>query len=271
MKRMHVGVLLTLLILAACAGDEGVLVETSPPRLGDSTFEKFLVRAEADDRDAQNLIGFMLFFGEGVPMDRVEAHYWFHRAADQGHAVAQFNLAIMHAIGQDAVADPVEAVAYYSQAKSLSVGERKVIAGDDLPGRFKKELLALRSGKAAGFPRGQARYEEFCAGCHGLNGVARYVVSPSFAIGERMDKTDQELLGSIADGRGIMPSWNEKLGEEERREILAYVRTLQDRFQTGIALSLRDTPARYFIFGPMQNRPFASGGDSPRLVQQPAE
>lgn len=258
---MHVGVIFALAILAACSGDEAIPVTVSPPRLGDSTFEKFLVRAEAGDREAQNLIGFMLFFGEGVPGDRVEAHYWFHRAADQGHVVAQLNLAIMHALGKDALADPVEAGIYYGKAKTLVAADRAAIAEGKLPGQLDRDLRDLRTSKELQVTRGQARYEELCAGCHGLNGVARYVVSPSFAIGERMDKPDEKLLQSIADGLGNMPSWREKLGDDERRQILAYVRTFEERFTKGIALTLRDTPERYFMFGAMQANPIAQGNE----------
>lgn len=266
MKRMHVGVLLTLGILVACAGEEVVPVATGP-RLGDSTYEKFLVRAETGDPDAQNLVGFMLFFGEGVAQDKVEAHYWFHRAANQGHAVAQVNLAIMHAIGRDAVADPVEAESYYARARSSPAAADRGVAQGDLS----KAILVLRRQESDRVSIGQANYEKFCAGCHGLNGVARYIASPSFAIGERMDKSDDRLLDSIANGKGVMPSWKEKLGEEERRQILAYVRTLQGRFTRGIALSLRDTPSQYFTFGPMQDQPFEPRAEPPGIAQWPAE
>lgn len=270
MKRMHVGGLFALALLAACAAEEVVPV-TAAPRLGDSTYEKFLVRAETGDLDAQNLIGFMLYFGEGVPQDRVEAHYWFHRAADQGHAVAQLNLAIMHAIGRDAVADPAEAGTYYGQAKPLSARDRAAIADGRLPPSLGATIVGLRGEEASAAASGRVNYEKYCAGCHGLNGVARYVASPSFAIGERMDKSDEQLLDSIANGRSIMPSWREKLGEEERREILAYVRTLEERFHSGIALTLRDTPSRYFIFGPMQGTPFGQDADATGLTQQPLD
>jgi hypothetical protein len=51
----------------------------------------------------------------------------------------------------------------------------------------------------------------FCAGCHGLNGIAGYVGAPSFALGERMEKSDRELMGSITGGHEVMPEWGDKL------------------------------------------------------------
>lgn len=269
MKRMHVGGLVGLLFVVACAVEEATPPVASPPRLGDSSYEKFLVRAEAGDMDAQNLVGFMLYFGEGVMPDKVEAHYWFHRAAEQGHEVAQLNLAIMHTLGQDAVADPGEAAGYFAQSTRLSAEDRASIAEGRLPLNYWKTVLDRTDEARVDRSAGRANFEKFCAGCHGLNGVARYVVSPSFAIGERMDKSDETLLDSIANGRGNMPSWREKLDEDDRREILAYVRTLEARFRMGIALTLRETPARYFTFGPMEGRPFEPGDKEPDRAPRP--
>jgi uncharacterized protein len=38
--------------------------------------------------------------GEGVPKDDAEAVKWFRKAAEQGHAKAQFNLGAMYDNGQ---------------------------------------------------------------------------------------------------------------------------------------------------------------------------
>jgi len=38
--------------------------------------------------------------GEGVPKDQAEAVRWYRKAVEQGDAVAQLNLAIMHASGE---------------------------------------------------------------------------------------------------------------------------------------------------------------------------
>jgi TPR repeat protein len=48
--------------------------------------------AEKGDAEAQRYLGLMYLFGKGVPQDHAEALKWFRKAADQGNAVAQFNL-----------------------------------------------------------------------------------------------------------------------------------------------------------------------------------
>ena len=213
-----------LLVLAAgaCGLDMGGPTAERPPA---TTYEKFLAKAEAGDSESQNLIGFMLYFGEGAPRDLRRAQDWFRRAAGQGNAMAQRNLAVMRGLGIGVAADhrAVGAIAH---------------AGDPTP--------ADRS-------RGEDVFATFCAGCHGLNGVAAYVDSPSFALGERMDKTDSALLHSIVNGRGLMPDWGNKLAQEDLVAVLAFVRTLQQDYRDGIGRGLRPAPGRYFLFGPMEN------------------
>ena len=51
--------------------------------------------AEQGDADAQTLIGMMYNEGLGVPKNDAEAVKWFHKAAEQGIAQAQFNLGSM--------------------------------------------------------------------------------------------------------------------------------------------------------------------------------
>ena len=102
---------------------------------------------------------------------------------------------------------------------------------------------------------GEKLFTEFCAGCHGFNGIALYVNSPSFALGERLDKSDEELKNSIMNGKNIMPPWGNKLSKTQIDNILGFIRTLPSSFKKGIAGKLRDRPEAYFRF-----RPFGETG-----------
>lgn len=74
---------------------------------------------------------------------------------------------------------------------------------------------------------GMELYEEFCGACHGYDGTALLPGAPSFSNGERLEKTDAELLKSIMDGKGdIMPAWNDLLSDEECESVLHYVRSM---------------------------------------------
>ena len=98
---------------------------------------------------------------------------------------------------------------------------------------------------------GEKLFAKFCAGCHGFNGIAQYVNSPSFALGERLHKSDHELERSITNGQKAMPSWGGKLSRDQIRNIMVFIRTLPLLFQGGIASSLRSKPEIYFRFRPI--------------------
>lgn len=256
MTRMRVwATVLLALVLTGCA-EEGRDATSLYAR---STYEKFLVRAEGGDAEAQHLVGFMLFFGEGVAEDKAEAHYWFHRAAEQNHQASKLNLAVMHSLGDDAELDRAEADRLYAELLADTDGAGRVDMASAMDG--------LKNWKPEAPHPGRQNYETYCAGCHGLNGIARFVGSPSFAIGERMEKPDKELRHSIAYGKGVMPDWLSKLGAEEVDNLLAYVRTLKDRYSKGIALVLRSAPDQYYTFGPMTNE--SLDAEEPGIRQPP--
>jgi mono/diheme cytochrome c family protein len=66
---------------------------------------------------------------------------------------------------------------------------------------------------------GEKIYLQFCGGCHGFNGIAWYVNSPSFALRERLEKSDVELTNSIKNGLGAMPAWEYMLGPDARANL----------------------------------------------------
>jgi TPR repeat protein len=49
--------------------------------------------AEQGDSSSQFALGFLYFDGKSIPRDLAQAAYWFKKAAEQGHARAQYNLA----------------------------------------------------------------------------------------------------------------------------------------------------------------------------------
>ena len=51
-----------------------------------------------------------------VPQDYAQAAAWFRRAADQGHANAQYNLGLMYGAGEGVPQDYAQAVTWYRQA-----------------------------------------------------------------------------------------------------------------------------------------------------------
>lgn len=237
------------LLVAACAPGQ----QDGPAlKQASTTYEKYLPAAENGDFKAQNLIGFMLFFGEGAPVDREYAHFWFHLAAESGFAPAQRNLAFMHWRGLGTTRDLGEARRY---ALAGGVADLDQLVEPMPPDRRSEDRKRLSDWRATGRQArsAEANYATYCAGCHGLNGISAYVASPSFALGERMDKPDDELLHSLRNGKGQMPAWGEIFSEARLHEILGFVRGLQADYERGIARGIRRAPEYYYLFGPMKN------------------
>jgi mono/diheme cytochrome c family protein len=191
----------------------------------ESTYLRKLASAERGDAEAQNAVGFMLYRGDGVAADRLQAKRWFEHAAAQGNARARRNLA------------------YIAAAAPQQVFAAK--AGTESP--------------QAQASAGERSYVKFCGGCHGVDGVAAYENSPSFAFGERLHKPDALLMASLLDGRQEMPGWEGKLPVEELREILAHVRTLPARYDAGIGAWTGARVGYVYLFGPMDERARAAG------------
>ena len=219
LTRLALGIFVALQ-LSACGLTRGV-GETGPFGI-EMTYQKFLMRAEGGDAESQNVVGFMLFHGEGVPVDGVRAEMWFRRAAAQGNVRAQRNLAIMSSLGAEGFGPIQERQPVNESTQTLQPGERV--------------------------------YLRFCSGCHGFNGIAAYVHSPSFALGQTLEKGDAELMRSLLHGKGEMPNWDDKLSRGELEDVLRFVRTLRLRYDAGISQPLRAAPSFYYLFGPMKSR-----------------
>ena len=52
--------------------------------------------AEVGNVDAQNNLGVMYHFGEGVSKDFSKAAEWYRKAAEKNHVKAQFNLGVLY-------------------------------------------------------------------------------------------------------------------------------------------------------------------------------
>lgn len=106
-------------------------------------------------------------------------------------------------------------------------------------GLLTMSACAVRGAPASPVERGQAIYLELCAVCHGPQGRGDGPEAPflsprpaSLISAGSSVKSDAEFLAVIANGkpRTAMPAWKDRLSEEQRREVLAYIRSLI-RFQ----------------------------------------
>ena len=87
-------------------------------------------------------------------------------------------------------------------------------------------LLVMGAGSAYADDFGKELYESNCAACHGDDGTALLPGTPHFSRGERLEKTDAELMVSIVAGLKIMPPWAGIMSDKEIKDSLAYLRLL---------------------------------------------
>jgi len=82
---------------------------------------------------------------------------------------------------------------------------------------------------------GRLIFEDRCASCHGLQGRGDGPQAPflsprpgSLISAGTSAKSDSDLFATITSGkpRTAMPAWKDLLTEEQRRDVLAYVRSL---------------------------------------------
>ncbi len=73
-----------------------------------------------------------------------------------------------------------------------------------------------------------AFYNQKCAGCHGLDGHPSRDGVPDFTDPDfQKEHTDEDLNNSITNGKPPrMPSYREKLDDQQIKEMVAYVRAL---------------------------------------------
>ena len=72
--------------------------------------------AEQGVSHAQNALGEMYMYGEGIPQDYNEAAKWFRLAAEQGHRRAQFLLGVLYWSGDGVPQDFDAAVKWFRLA-----------------------------------------------------------------------------------------------------------------------------------------------------------
>lgn len=79
---------------------------------------------------------------------------------------------------------------------------------------------------------GADTYKSKCAMCHGPDGTAatpmgKMMKIPSFKDPDVVKQTDAALIAVTKDGKGKMPSYNGKLTDEQIKDVVAFIRTLQ--------------------------------------------
>jgi len=88
----------------------------------ETAFSEWLPLAEQGNAEAQNMLGYMYRYGQGVTQDFELARQWYRRAADLGNAMAQNNLGALYRQGLGVQQDFQEAFRWFLRAAEQGDG-----------------------------------------------------------------------------------------------------------------------------------------------------
>ncbi len=88
----------------------------------DRALEEWRPLAKRGNAEAQNMLGYMYRYGQGVTQDFEQARDWYRLAADQGHARAQNNLGAMYRQGLGVPQDYGEALRWFRRSAEQGNG-----------------------------------------------------------------------------------------------------------------------------------------------------
>ena len=112
-------------------------------------FKLFSPLAAQGNTEAQNKIGVMYEYGQGVTQDHQEAAKWYRLAAAQGVAEAQYNIGVLYANGQGVTQDFARAHMWYNLASSAGDADgaknRDIIAKIMTPQQIEKAQAMARA------------------------------------------------------------------------------------------------------------------------------
>ena len=104
-----------LLLAVPLAGQTRTERKLKPPPVSQEVTN---LQAKADQGDAlaQYNLALRYYVGRGVPQDYAKAMKWYRKAADQGNALAQFCVGNGYGNGQGVSLDYAEAIKWYRKA-----------------------------------------------------------------------------------------------------------------------------------------------------------
>ncbi len=113
--------LFSLPMLGQVAGEKkpkppAVSPEPQAAMEGADRMKRLRKAAEQGHADAQFMLGAGYHLGMGVPQDYAESVKWCRKAAEQGHADAKYMLGASYDVGQGVPQNYVEAVKWYRKA-----------------------------------------------------------------------------------------------------------------------------------------------------------
>jgi cytochrome c6 len=88
-------------------------------------------------------------------------------------------------------------------------------------------IVVGHNARAADIFNGKDVYVMHCQTCHGVDGRSMEPGIPDFTRGESLMVPDGQLFEQLWDGMRHMPSYRGMIEDSDLRDVIAYLRTLQ--------------------------------------------
>lgn len=138
--------------------------------------------AKEGHADAQYKLAIAYYYGNGVPESSKEAIKWFVKAAEQGHIRSQLNLGVAYANGDGVPSDQKEAVRWYRKAANQGDAEAQYNLG-----------VMYREGRGVSQNHGEAvRWFRIAAKQRLMN--AQYNLGVAYMEGNGVDRNPSEAM-----------------------------------------------------------------------------
>jgi len=102
------------------------VVAQSTPSVTNDRISELRRAAEQGNARAQFNLALMYYNGEGVPKNAAEAVKWYRRAAEQGLAEAQINLGVMYGQGEGVPKSSIDAYFWFNLAAAQGIEEAQI-------------------------------------------------------------------------------------------------------------------------------------------------
>lgn len=80
---------------------------------------------------------------------------------------------------------------------------------------------------ASDIMHGRQLYQRHCQACHGSHGQPNMPGAPDFSRGERLLRSDEQVVAAIRRGQGMMPAFEGRFTADEFFDLVAFLRTLR--------------------------------------------
>lgn len=136
---------------------------------------------------------------------------------------------------------PAHAVPYLSPAGKELPHFASDVPGLDSLANYVKPPAWMASPTPAQMTRAEGLFDRNCMVCHGptghgngpIIGPKKFLYAPNLMLPITVNRTDGYIYAMIRMGRGLMPAYGERLDNEDRWLVVAYVRKLQQDAASG--------------------------------------